>query len=111
MLRSFDHGRHTGDFHEVPGRRLLGLFELILLRHSLLVRYLYDERVAVRFGGVDDDVHRPIEVRIVEPHADRRLIGIVVEQFLQFFSDEFGFSLGVASFKVAKICSGRLFGA
>src|SRR5258708_4140721 len=39
------------------------------------------------------------------------LIGIVFQKSLQFAGDKFGFSLGVASFKVAKIFAGRLFGA
>src|SRR5882724_1409447 len=39
------------------------------------------------------------------------LIGIVFQESLQFAGDKFGFGLGVASFKVAKILAGRLFGA
>src|ERR1700739_4611203 len=42
---------------------------------------------------------------------DAGLIGIVIEQLLQFLSDKFGFGLRVARFEVAKIGSGGLFGA
>src|ERR1700751_6149273 len=38
------------------------------------------------------------------------LIGIVIEQLLQFLGDEFGFVLRVSRFEVAKIGSGGLFG-
>src|ERR1700746_1441260 len=39
------------------------------------------------------------------------LIGIVIEQLLQFLGDKFGLGLRVARFEVAKIGSGGLFGA
>src|SRR6266566_6335182 len=39
------------------------------------------------------------------------LIGIVFQKSLQFAGDKFGFGLSVASFKVAKILAGGLFGA
>jgi len=39
------------------------------------------------------------------------LIGIVVEQLLQFFGDKFGLGLRVTAFEVAEISSGRLLGA
>ncbi len=39
------------------------------------------------------------------------LRGIVVEQFLQFFGDEFSFGLGVAPFEVSEVGAGGLLGA
>src|SRR5258708_3943960 len=39
------------------------------------------------------------------------LIGIVFQKSLQFAGDKFGFGLGVASFKVAKVLASRLLGA
>ncbi len=39
------------------------------------------------------------------------LVGIVVENFLEFAGDEFGLGLGIASFEIAKIFAGRRFRA